>query len=695
MKFKNIFFTSLLSIILTIIFTTPGLAGFTIRIDKDLAKSAVVGVPGTLTFNIYDSEFATTAIATQTFPSGSWSADYDFTNYSGAAPESMATFSAEFTNTDLLTKDTTLWLEMKIDGVLKGPRELIKQEVWALFAVEAANADDVLDKDINPRSVYVTGYGTVITTTGEWTGVPPIGLEGPEGPQGLQGVPGADGLDGLQGIQGIPGDAGPQGIQGVQGVEGPIGPEGPAGSGDITSVNAKEGLIGGALTGDASLSVNTAYMQRRVLEGCPPGQSIRTIGSIGEVTCETDDNSGGDITSVNTGAGLLGGVAAGDANLGVDTNYLQRRVTSTCPAGSSIRMISSTGTVTCETDDDTAVSAPLNLSGATSPVIKGTHSTSGNYGELGTSGFGIQAFANTSGFGIYAVQTTTGNFAYIATNKEGVFASNGTSGNYGSLGGLADGVNGRSNQGIGVYGTSFSGSAMYGTSTSGRGVVGISTSNFAVEGTSDTSTGVVASSTSGYGISGYSGSSIAIHGFGATYDFYAGGAGTNYGPFTGGHEARLAPGFAEVRSGMIVSLTGRAEMRKDEDGKLSYSSTLPTIALSVKVNDKMVFGVLSREADLPDEHWYASAESERFAIVNALGEGRVWVSNIGGDIQAGDYLTTSAIPGIGQMQSDNILYSHTLGKAMENIDWDSVTETVEYNAESYKVYPIAVVYTSG
>ena len=34
----------------------------------------------------------------------------------------------------------------------------------------------------------------------------------------------------------------------------------------------------------------------------------------------------------------------------------------------------------------------------------------------------------------------------------------------------------------------------------------------------------------------------------------------------------------------------------------------------------------------------------RVGTVNALGEGRVWVSNSNGEIEAGDYLTTSIIP---------------------------------------------------
>jgi hypothetical protein len=146
---------------------------------------------------------------------------------------------------------------------------------------------------------------------------------------------------------------------------------------------------------------------------------------------------------------------------------------------------------------------------------------------------------------------------------------------------------------------------------------------------------------------------------------------------------------------MIVSVTGQARIRRHKDGEVSISSTLPTVRLSDRVNDRAVFGVFSLEAPLPSSHWYTSKAGERFGMVNALGDGRAWVSNINGNIEAGDYITTSLIQGYGQRQSDDLLHSYTLGKATETVDWDSVTETVQFNGKTFKIYLIAVVYTSG
>lgn len=98
---------------------------------------------------------------------------------------------------------------------------------------------------------------------------------------------------------------------------------------------------------------------------------------------------------------------------------------------------------------------------------------------------------------------------------------------------------------------------------------------------------------------------------------------------------------------------------------------------------------------MPKDYWYKAQPGERFATVNALGEGRVWVSNINGNIGVGDYIITPSVAGYGQRQDDDLLRSSTLGKTIEAVDWDAVTETVEYEGRVFKVYLIGVVYTSG
>src|SRR3989441_3156538 len=48
-------------------------------------------------------------------------------------------------------------------------------------------------------------------------------------------------------------------------------------------------------------------VQQRVTGTCPAGSSIRVINADGSVVCQVDANSGGTVTSVSTGSGLTGG----------------------------------------------------------------------------------------------------------------------------------------------------------------------------------------------------------------------------------------------------------------------------------------------------------------------------------------------------------------------------------------------------
>jgi len=191
------------------------------------------------------------------------------------------------------------------------------------------------------------------------------------------------------------------------------------------------------------------------------------------------------------------------------------------------------------------------------------------------------------------------------------------------------------------------------------------------------------------------GTQYGVWGTGPTWDFWAvPGGGGDYGPFTGGHEVILSEDFIDnPKPGMIVSASGKARIMHN-NGSISISTTMPTVGLSKTQYDKKVIGVLISEAEPPEEHWFNFTD-ERYAIINALGEGRVLVTNINGDIETGDYITTSDIPGYGMLQDDDLLHSYTLGKAIEDVDWDDVEETVSHEGRDYKVYLIACIYTSG
>jgi hypothetical protein len=81
---------------------------------------------------------------------------------------------------------------------------------------------------------------------------------------------------------------------------------------------------------------------------CAAGQ-VPKWGGAGWL-CAFDQDTGGDITKVTAGTGLDGGGETGSVALNVDTEYVQIRVSGTCPTGESIREIDSNGEVICEKD---------------------------------------------------------------------------------------------------------------------------------------------------------------------------------------------------------------------------------------------------------------------------------------------------------------------------------------------------------
>ena len=98
-----------------------------------------------------------------------------------------------------------------------------------------------------------------------------------------------------------------------------------------------------------------AQKQTRVNGACEEGSSIRVINADGTVVCEKDDlgvDSGGDLTAITVGKGLIGGGVSGDINLAVDTNEIQEKLkNATCASRQYISSVAGNGEVTCSPID--------------------------------------------------------------------------------------------------------------------------------------------------------------------------------------------------------------------------------------------------------------------------------------------------------------------------------------------------------
>ncbi len=137
--------------------------------------------------------------------------------------------------------------------------------------------------------------------------------------------------------------------------------------------------------------------------------------------------------------------------------------------------------------------------------------------------------------------------------------------------------------------------------------------------------------------------------------------------FTGQHRC-ISENEIDISNkiGYIVSSNGNYN-NLDNTTNPSINESLPVVKLSNESYDKAVYGVISNVEDASEIRKYSIGNFvsvfpkkdtlEKRIIINSVGEGGIFVSNINGNIENGDYITTSYIPGIGMRQNDNILHN--------------------------------------
>jgi hypothetical protein len=184
------------------------------------------------------------------------------------------------------------------------------------------------------------------------------------------------------------------------------------------------------------------------------------------------------------------------------------------------------------------------------------------------------------------------------------------------------------------------------------------------------------------------------------YDFYADGAGTNYGPFTGNHDI-LLPIDQTITEGTLVvdvqciarnswsnaifqvapsTQANQAGARGVFVGELRpLSSVKPPVFIDHwEYVDNVGIPVMTAQYDLiKDDYWFGS--------INSLGEGQIQVCGENGNIAVDTLIVASGTTGVGMAQSDGIVRGYTVAKAREAVSFSSP------NA----VQVVACIYVSG
>ena len=155
-----------------------------------------------------------------------------------------------------------------------------------------------------------------------------------------------------------------------------------------------------------------------------------------------------------------------------------------------------------------------------------------------------------------------------------------------------------------------------------------------------------------------------------TYSYYAYLSGNgSWSSFTGAHHSKSETN-EPIESGMIVSSVGKYIGEKRVDNSLPY------IRKSTTSYDKSCYGVLKSidPVEEDEENFY---KGEKQYIINSLGEGAIWVTNINGSLESGDYITTSNVAGYGMRQDSEFLANYTVAKITMDCDFEPATQPVQ------------------
>jgi hypothetical protein len=154
----------------------------------------------------------------------------------------------------------------------------------------------------------------------------------------------------------------------------------------------------------------------------------------------------------------------------------------------------------------------------------------------------------------------------------------------------------------------------------------------------------------------------------------------SYNQFTGGHYG-WADSDREFQRGELLIATGKNKTTYDRP--FGEGETVYGIDVTDQPYDKRVLGVYAGPLE---------TESGTWTLVFAVGDGFILVTDTGGDIEVGDYITSSGHAGYGQKQDQETLMNYTVCKSMSDIDWDEVEIDPE---RGFKWKLIACTYKAG
>jgi hypothetical protein len=151
--------------------------------------------------------------------------------------------------------------------------------------------------------------------------------------------------------------------------------------------------------------------------------------------------------------------------------------------------------------------------------------------------------------------------------------------------------------------------------------------------------------------------------------------------------------------GKIVIATGKYRNLNNKN-KLDISEideAIPIVELCEKINDKRVFGIIggfdNKGLFKLGNLNFSQPNCKNRSIIHTVGEGCIYVCNINGNIENGDYITTSPIPGYGMKQNENFVLNYTVAKITCDCNFDCKnTKEIIHNNNRIKICLVGCTY---
>jgi len=125
---------------------------------------------------------------------------------------------------------------------------------------------------------------------------------------------------------------------------------------------------------------------------------------------------------------------------------------------------------------------------------------------------------------------------------------------------------------------------------------------------------------------------------------------------------------------------------------ISVNDALPLVSLSMKPKDKRVFGVVGqiptnilKDLDIANLNRIGDVRKQ----INSVGEGAMWIADINGPFESGDYITSSSLPGYGMRQEEQCIMNYTVAKATMDCDFTEImvpSEQISRDADGNAIY---------